>query len=327
MSFSQTQQIGRFDLNAALMADDMKPANCRTINGAIEEGFYLDLGHPVSGGKPSIILGENAFLARDGRDGCLYRMTDRGGFVRRASVGEFEAPGGKTYPVLQRASDEKTLVVHVYFGLNEHVRLNAGFDPLWSGVIGGHTASCGRSKAVVEVKRGDFLSIFYPNGVVAKVDYTDLKSAASLADKLLSAENSLAERLQFVDAKILGARSIEDDDRRRKAEDRWFHELAAMVRMTSIFPTLRDKILNVVERHSNGGLRGGVRKHLHGALCAVGDSTYYGWLADLYATADDMPAFIRQHRGPQKPRDLKADRRQRDRKERAAKKTPKGSSG
>ena len=278
---------GRVSAPTDLIAREWaKPVVCFTVTDHVEEHFALDLNHPITGGKVALVMGENSYVARDsyGRRGCLYKMDGGKALVRRAEIEFFETQGGKRFPLLRRLDNEdpKFILAHVRFGFRK-ANEKAGFENLWSDVRGGQ--KIGKTdredaEALVELKEGQVLTIFYRDGAVAKIPYTDFGALASNGGKvtMLGAEDALSERLDNI-AETLNRASTLEGDARAKKEDGALHGLASLILMTKNHSELRGKIMAKVEWHA-GRMRNAVRNHFERSPTSIGDTTIYSWLPE-----------------------------------------------
>lgn len=257
---------------AQVMGEEMiKPANCLRIDqtGQCEEGFFLEINHPLTRGRPALVIGENRYLMRDvsGGRGCLYQQRGVQGFVRCAQIEYHEE---FNIPLLRRLNGSKKYVVHVQFGLKDGVKVPVGLEPLWSGVGGCTLVMQSSDEAIVELAPNETLRVFYPTGEVVELSYGNYKTTK------LDPTEALDERLERIDSVLCAIR--EDEDVAAK-EDWILHELARMIRMTKLYPALRSQILGLAEKRLNGyGLRSGVYRAFRDALNFVGDYTFYGWM-------------------------------------------------
>ncbi len=180
----------------------------------------------------------------------------------------------------------------IHFGLPQGVRLSAGLEPLWGGVVGGDLIEPNGVAALVEVKKGDKLSIFFADGNVGKVDVVDLRTFDSSKPMILQPQDALGERLDEVTIQLRLARSNPDVSAGVKAEDFWLHQMASMLLMTRKFPALRQKVIRAVENHLNGhGVRTRVREHFQRVLKDLGDRTIYGWLQNEIEEGSKKPGL------------------------------------
>lgn len=278
MSFAAGAALRSNERGSALGSSS---ANCFTLKGGtISEGVEIHLNHPATGGKPALIFDGDPlrYVMRDafGGRGVLYEKRGDYGIVRRAKVELLE---GKNIPLLRKIDGEtKSTLVHIYFGMPLGMQLRLGLEPLWAGTRGGELVARGESEALVEMKLGDILQVFYPFGGVGVIKYVDLKEG-NIEDFYLDADASLLARLELLAYNYTSAAEHEDETRRTKGEDGALHGFASMIRMTFDNSHLRQKILGKVEGLVNGvGLRSGVKTHFRSALAAVGDTRYWGWM-------------------------------------------------
>lgn len=269
-----------------IQEDRVKPANCFYLNGTLEEGFHLDFGHPLSGGRAALIVGERTFVLRDNKSGCVYEVRGGRGFVRRATLGEMTTTGGKKFPLISKADDaSRKKLVFVDFSMGPGFKLAPDLEPLWAGVSGvgevGRVVVQDSTDALVEMAEGDTLYVFYESGEVTKVLYEDLGTKTS--GIRLAAEDALNLRIDHASELLKQTATVNDFVARAKAEDHALHLFAAMLRMAKLFPPkFGKKIIHAIDSLAAGGcvFRPAVRKHFKTALAILGDRTIYSWLAD-----------------------------------------------
>lgn len=279
--------IGRGSAPMELLKEDMeKSANCFRLgsDGVVSEGFILSLNHPLFE-VPTLILGERAFVMRDsnGRRGCLYHPTSRGALVRRAQIHTHESKSGKAIKFLQRLDREPDFIlVHVEFGFRQGVRMAGDFKPFSKGILGGSRIAGDKCEALVELRKRDVLSVFYPDGNVAQARYEDfLDRSRTDLHTLCSRDDALPTRLSFIESRLKKIQEEYEGNERRKREDVIYHEVAQMIGFADRVG-LRG-IIQFLDFHGKEGYRGGVRKHLQEAFRSLGDTTYYPWYSDLAA--------------------------------------------
>jgi hypothetical protein len=316
-----------------MQADQAKPANCFTIAETIEAGIHLSIGHPQTGDVPSLVLGEKSFIKRDTGQGkgCLYEDLGDTGFVRRAQSGKIDLGGGKHFEVLRRVDVEQPqyALVHVHFGLQQGVKLNFGLEPLWCGVQGGRLIVRDEYECLVELKKGETLDIFYPDGSVSAVHYDGLTNLSGKKPQKLLPEDTLESRLAMIDRGFTAAASKTDQVRKCGQQDRMFHELAAMLRFVRLYPEARKEILRkvgVYAKAAGGELRPAVMTHFRSSLRVIEDSVLYWWLGHSNDSATG-PATSQKSGKPAEEKARKADRADRDRTLRNTMKSSSGGSG
>ncbi|MGC9602350.1 MAG: hypothetical protein ABSE76_01225 [Minisyncoccia bacterium] len=264
-----------------LAAERAKPANCFTLlGGVVTEGIIIELNHPMMGGKPALILGEGRYIMRDvfAHRGALYEISDGKAIVRRAKV---EMYGERNIPLLRKIDGEsKTKLVHVHFGMPSGMQLRSGLEELWCGTHGGKLVARGKCEALVEMKEGDIVQVFYSHGAVGILKYADLREGV-IKGFYLDVDGALFARLELLESNFHAAAEHKDATRRVKSEDAALRGLAAMILMVrggSEF--MHRRIIETAEKLVNGiGLRPGVARHFKAVLSAVRDFTYYGWMA------------------------------------------------
>lgn len=317
-------------------AEEALSPNCFTIDrlGMVEEGFFLDFNHPASGGKVALILGEGqSYVMRDAINnrGCIYQPRQGRGFVRRASLGEMEIVGGKKFPLLRKPNeDEAASLVFISSGMPAGVYVKGGLEPLYHGIGGtAHRVSWGGDEALVAMKKGETLFVFYQAGEVAEVRFDELP-ALSFGSRvqMLPADQALLERLKMIEQMFESSATIIEPVKRIGAIDKWFHELASMILYTEDHPDLREDITKALGRFAKeyGGskLNPAVRGHLYSVLRAVGDDKPRWWLEGEKVSFSMLDYLgTTERKGP--PREelaRRATRSQRDREERFNKKGP-----
>ncbi len=271
--------------NHLLEVDRKKPANCFVVNGSASEGIELALNHPaVPLGTPALMLSSSRYVGRHrvSPRGCLYEVVDNNvGVVRRAKLEEIPISNNKHIPVLSRLDVEKSvyLLAHVLYGLAGGVKLRPGMQELYSGVSGGTLVSDGYNEALVRVKDGESLHIFYPDGKVGAINYAGILANHKVT--FFDPENALSERLDVVEGILHGARDL-DDNLKAEAQVRAFHEMVAMLKMTAIYPALREKIVTRMEKlATRHPLNENMRMYVGTALKAAGNTVSRDWLAGV----------------------------------------------
>lgn len=142
--------------------------------------------------------------------------------------------------------------------------------PLWSGVQGGAVLARNSDKAVVQVKEGETITIFTPNGIVAEVKFSDIMTSDRSFRFVLPAVEAFNFRFQIVERMLREAEQMEEGDGKINKEGRALHELAAMVGMSRRFPELRVKIINFIYERDKT-LRQSVYDHFARACTEVND--------------------------------------------------------
>ncbi|KKW23631.1 MAG: hypothetical protein UY67_C0020G0025 [Candidatus Kaiserbacteria bacterium GW2011_GWA2_52_12] len=171
----------------------------------------------------------------------------------------------------------------IRFGLADGAQLIRDFEPVWAGVRGARRiVDRTTHEMFVEADAGDTLHVYYPDGVVAEVTVaTDGVMRTTLAP-----EAALEKRLEFVESLFARVADFTDLDERARKQDRNFHELAALLRLTALYPDFREKITRTIGVHTKrigGRLNQGVRNHLRENLEIIDDSSNYWWLSDTPA--------------------------------------------
>lgn len=243
-------------------------------SGVLEEGFFLELGHPATARNgdpmPALVMGDGRYVLRDafGNRGCLYEPANGRGFVRRAQVGYIN----NTMPLLRRPGAEiNSLLVHVDYGMPDHVRPKKGIIPLHSGIDGGTIVSSIRTEALVELGVGEQMFVCYPDGRVTEVTNNEGEARGNT----LSPDEALELRLRGLNPATA------------------FLVVSSMIRMTKSQPELRKQIMDCIEV-VGGDLNPPARKSLKEALLDVGDTTPYWWLVETEAGLDKPGESPRQ---------------------------------
>ena len=171
----------------------------------------------------------------------------------------------------------------IRFGLADGAQLIRDLEPVWAGVRGARRiVDRTTHEMFVEADAGDTLHVYYPDGVVAEVTVaTDGVMRTTLAP-----EAALEKRLEFVESLFARVADFTDLDERARKQDRNFHELAALLRLTALYPDFREKITRTIGVHTKrigGRLNQGVRNHLRENLETIDDSSNYWWLSDTPA--------------------------------------------
>jgi hypothetical protein len=302
--------------------DKAKSASCYRIgaDGQIEEGFFLDFNHPVAMGKIALVLGEGEFfLGRDYTAGCIYETKQGRAYVRRASLSTVSLEGKKPFNVLRKQDDDSTArLVLVNSGLRPGVQLAEGFNALYAGTGGTATRiGWGKYETLVGIDKDQHLLVFYPDGNVGRIHYDGLKNLFNGEIQMLIPEEALEERLALVE-QLMSTADSQDAERKQKLYLRWLGELASMIRMTKLFPELRQGIIRAVGRNVKSRFGGKFPTELHKlftwALRTVGEREIPWWLAgekESFSTLDHLGTHERK--GPPADRLKKlSDRRQED---------------
>jgi hypothetical protein len=272
-----------------ISAERSKQTNCFSVraDGKVEEGIYLSLNHPMTGGKPALILGESTYVARDivGYRSCLYEVVggDRG-LVRRASLGSFTLPSGKSFPLLRKLDGEPhTRLVHVDFGMPQNARLRPDVGRLYAGI--GRREQCvawSDHEALVEVKKGEEIVIFYPDGRVTAVHYEGLSNFFLQGYRLqmFDVEQALEERIGHID-RMFEVAAAASDEKKKDLRERNFHELASMLSHTGLFPHFRKEIIGAVghyARRDGGRFEARVHRHFYRVLKTLAVDPLPWWM-------------------------------------------------
>lgn len=302
------------------------PANCFTIDAknGITEGFILS-NHPLCGGKLALVLGERFYIMRDqfNKRGCIYQPMGNGtALVRRAQI-------GGQFPLFQKLDHEgaASFLLYIQSGLKGG-KLKAGLEPLWNGTFGGTQICREQDAELVELQCGSTCHVLYPAGGILQVS----NDGGKIAYGFLEPEEILERRLELVESMLESAVKMEGADRRAKAEDRAFHELASMLRLTAGHVNLRQRLLDEIERLTDGRVvRPGVHNHFRQSLEFLGDTTWYGWLfagSDVSQTTGTADRRSEEERKQAAERRRKADqRRAENRAKRLAAQPKKGPTG
>lgn len=317
---------------ALLAADDARPANIFSVNaaGPVREGTTLSLGHPMTGGRPALILGGAHFtLVSDRGTGCLYRKTsDTTALVRRVHVENMERPGKNPLPLLVNPTPDAPIYLHVdvEMHLPEHVHMKERF---WCGIVSNDSvvAYGGTETLVRFTKDCDAIDICYKDGGVRRV--------ARQGDKLtlirLSVEQQADVRIAHALNGLTKARLLEGDAS-VKQRDMHYHQLAAVAAVGGCrSSTVLDKTLApLISAAQEGDIRPQVKAHIITALghspahallfhqhCVVGTTKKVA-TGGAFGTATSVTRTEGQRSGAKPSRVKKlAERAERDRQARA----------
>lgn len=253
---------------ALLAADDARPANIFSVNatGLIREGTILSLGHPMTGGRPALILGGVHFiLVSDRGVGCLYRKTsDATALVRRVHIQNMERPGKKPLPLLVNPTTDAPIYLHVdvEMHLPDYVHMKERF---LSGVVSsGNVVAYGGTETLVRFAGdSDAVDICYKDGSVRRV----ARQGDTLTLIRLSVEQQADVRIAHALNGLAEARLLEGDAS-VKWRDMHYHQLAAVVAVGgSRSTTVLDKTLAPLTKAvQEGDIRPEVKSHIITAL-------------------------------------------------------------
>lgn len=185
-------------------------------------------------------------------------------------------------------------ILCVRFGLAAGAELNEKFEPVWSGVYGQRRLlERTSSEALVEIDVGDVVDVFHRDGVVSQIT---MQEPGKIVKTILLPEVMLAKRLDIIGASFnkalaMPSKTEQDLSEKNRKIDKQFHELAALLRLTALFPHLRESITKTVSAqklamkqwNGNTPLNRGVRDHLRECLRAIGDDHQYIWLKGFEA--------------------------------------------
>lgn len=257
-------------------ADAALAANCFTVglDGQVMEGFNLSFNEP-SKGKIALVLSKDVCVMRDalGR-GPIY--TPRAGqpHVRRAQIGEIVAKSGRNIKLLRQPGADAPTLVLVDEPVHEKGKLYAGLG------LGVHRVAHAPGKSLVEMKSGDTLLLFYPDGAVRAVQHDALGNMATAGwpTSILSDEDAAKARIEHAGCMIELVAGEKGEDEIKK-KDRWFHELADIL---AKFPNQKALVFvavgHAVKHFGDGKLNSGVRKHFVDVLGDIGDTSRHWWL-------------------------------------------------
>ncbi len=180
--------------------------------------------------------------------------------------------------------------VHINCGLPKGVRLNPGFEPLWSGIVGVDFVARQDDELLVKMKEGESFNIFYPNGVVALVSMRS--GPVNVVVQPLEPRVALEKRLDFVSGMFEKACVISDPSIRVVRQDRTYHELASMLLFTGIHTDFRKEVCKAVGAavKNYGSLRPAVWKHFNRVFHTLGDSNTYWWMGGPNSNDESSPA-------------------------------------
>lgn len=250
-----------------LAADDAQPANIFAVNatGPLHEGTMLSLGHPLTDGRPALILGGVHFiLVNDRGTGCLYRQTSNmTALVRRVHVEHMVRPGRNPLPLLVNPTAAAPIYLHidVQMPLPGHVHLKERFR---RGVSSGKVVAYGGTETLVQfTKNGDAVDICYEDGSVRRV----VRQGDKLELIRLSNEEQADVRIVQVLRGLTEARSLEGDAS-VKLRDWHYHQLAAVVAIGGKrSSTVLDKELApLIAAAQDGDIRPLVKSHVISGL-------------------------------------------------------------
>lgn len=233
--------------------------------------------------------------------------------------------GGPKFKVGNKYLPRNGVPVHANFSLPKGTRLNPGFEPVWSGILGSDFVARLGDDVLIKMAEGDSFDIFYPNGVVALVSAGLMPSGhINVVVKPLEPSVALEKRLRFVTKMFDKASGAEQSDARAIKQDRTYHELAAMLLLTGIHTDFRKEICMAVGAavKNYGPLRPAVKNHFLRVLHTLDDTHSYWWLGNSSAgiESSDIPAQKAGKPATEKAR--KAKRASDDSRERAQMKGP-----
>lgn len=212
--------------------------------------------------------------------------------------------------------------VHINCGLPKGARLNPGFEPVWSGILGVDFVARQEEDVLVKMKEGESFNIFYPNGVVAQVSMGS--GPVNIVVKPLESSAAFEKRLHFVTTMFDKASKLTDTEIQIVRRDRTYHELAAMLLFTGIYTDFRKEICkgvgNVVKNY--GSLRPAVWKHFNRVFHTLGDTNTYWWMGGPGSNNESSAAPVQKAGKPAEERARKAVRAANDSKARSEMKGP-----
>lgn len=248
-----------------LSADDAKPATvfCINASGPIREGITLSLSHPLTGGKPALMLGEHFTLVSNHGNGCLFRkMTDTTALVRRLDIRHLERPGKSALPVLVNPTSTDTLYLQVDTHLPVHIIPKERFC---SGVMPNDSISIygGTEYLVRLVGDGDSVDILYGDGSVRQV----VRTGNTLKLRPLMAEDQARVRIQHALYGLATAAKTSDESA-IKGRDWFYHQLAAIIAVGGrrSATTLTNALDPLTDAARDGDIRSNVKQHVIAAL-------------------------------------------------------------
>ncbi len=155
----------------ALQEDATLPVLCHTMHwhGDMEDGFTLDLNHPMTPGVPTLFVGAT-YLRRYNGKGCLYvpKADETLGRVRRASLRS--APMGEftNYFLAEPTRAETTHLVYVDLNPPAGVTFKV---PFWIGVEARGIKCSSNDEHLIELRAGDTAHVFLRDGQVRRITH------------------------------------------------------------------------------------------------------------------------------------------------------------
>lgn len=199
-----------------LFAEEQRlPANCFTVKryGQVTEGIELSFEqgpHQSNPWAPHVNVG-GWRVQHDTFNGCGYKVQQGGtGLIRRAQLRTcLNKSNGKGFSTLVRPEVEKPGFSLVKVDLRlpgvkgSVVEVKGRTLNLYSGSAGGRIVECNEYEALIELKEGEKLTLFFPDGAVrrfireARPVERQLTVEAQLQARIVQAWAVLEEQLQL----------------------------------------------------------------------------------------------------------------------------------
>lgn len=263
-------------------------ANCFRVDwyGKVEEGILLDFDHPSAPNKTALIFGEsNRYMGANTNPDRMPKFEVAGSryLMRKARTEEIAIHGKQPFYIFNRfdASALNYVLVHVDFGMPNTMTPK---NPLWAGIDGDYEeVSWGGHESVVRLnaKHGT-LKIFFADSSVGIITYADFGTSAKLK-YLKNKEEVLAARLNVVEALLAETDDIGNENQKVNLADKWFVELANMLRCVGYSEQLRRTIMGSIETFAERyAFSEYAKAEIAKTLRELGDTTIYGWLVGNY---------------------------------------------
>lgn len=215
------------------------PANCFTVKrfGPVSEGLELSFDQGPNQGSPwapHVKVGAWR-LQRDNFSGCAYKVHSSGGLVRRADLKLCQSKmGGKDFYTLIAPVVEKSSVSLVKLdlrlpGVKNGVIIKGRLLSLYSGSLGGDLIEGDGYEAVVALKEGEWLTVFYEDGAVRR-----FIREGRVVERMLSTESQLQSRINQAWQCLEGNESLEGEAVKKKVG--WILQgMVDLINLTSVF--------------------------------------------------------------------------------------------
>jgi hypothetical protein len=245
--------------------------------------------------------------------------------VSRGFADELQV-GGSQFCILDgyRPADGIGLVIE--FGMPKGIKLNPGLNELYSGIVGARFISRTGEYCLMQLSADTTFQVFFKDGRVAQVECKGLAMSAIF----LQPKEALEQRLVGVD--FMFARAVELGDKGRQHQ--CLFQLSKLLRMSAHHSDLRPHITSTVGRLAKRvALTADQVRIFSVVLNKIGETGTYWWMprgADKRHTVarssnrvtDYHLQPLTQSGKPQSEKARKAERANRDRKERAEMKGP-----